>query len=56
MAKVEIFTTKICPYCDRAKALLKSKGVSYTEVDLTHDPEGRVALVERSPLVLHQYT
>lgn len=48
MAKVEIFTTKICPYCDRAKALLKSKGVSYTEVDLTHDPEGRVALVERS--------
>lgn len=48
MAKVEIYTTKICPYCVRAKALLDAKDVDYTEHDLTSDEEGRVALVAKS--------
>lgn len=32
-ATVEIFTKFACPYCFRAKALLDSKGVPYTERD-----------------------
>lgn len=28
---VTIYTTPTCPYCIRAKALLKSKGVDFTE-------------------------
>lgn len=48
MAKVEIFTTKMCPYCYRAKSLLKSKGVSYREVDVSFNPEQRRALLERT--------
>ncbi|MEO1016330.1 MAG: glutaredoxin 3 [Pseudomonadota bacterium] len=34
MAKVELYTTTLCPYCWRAKRLLDRKGVSYTEYDL----------------------
>jgi len=48
MAKVEIFTTKLCPYCYRAKALLKSKGVAYREVDVSFNPELRRSLLERT--------
>ena len=32
-AYVEIFTKFACPFCYRAKALLDSKGVAYTERD-----------------------
>lgn len=35
MAKVEIYTWTTCPYCIRAKALLDSKGVKYTEYNIT---------------------
>jgi len=37
-ATVEIFTKFACPFCYRAKALLDSKGVSYTEKDATGGP------------------
>ena len=48
MAKVEIYTTRSCPYCVKAKALLDRKEVDYTEIDITGDDEGRIKLVERS--------
>ncbi len=48
MATVEIYTTKVCPYCVRAKNLLNAKDVDFTEIDLTGDDEGRLALVKRS--------
>jgi glutaredoxin 3 len=47
MAKVEIYTTQWCPYCNAAKSLLKEKGVPYEEVD-AEDPEIRMAMVERA--------
>jgi len=34
MAKVEIYTTAFCPFCSRAKSLLKSKGVQFEEHDV----------------------
>lgn len=34
MAKIEIYTTPFCPYCARAKTLLKAKGVEYVEHDV----------------------
>jgi glutaredoxin 3 len=37
-ATVEIFTKFACPYCYRAKALLDSKGVAYTERDASGGP------------------
>ncbi|MER5173602.1 glutaredoxin 3 [Thioclava kandeliae] len=32
MAKVEIYTTPYCGYCSRAKSILKSRKVAYTEI------------------------
>jgi glutaredoxin 3 len=48
MAKVEIYTTRYCPYCIAAKALLTKKNIAFTEVDVSGDPEGRSKMVERA--------
>ena len=48
MAKVEVYTTNYCPYCDKAKRLLDAKDVDFTEIDVTDDDEARIALVEKS--------
>lgn len=37
MPKVEIYTTSYCPFCTRAKALLRSKNVAFEEIDVTYD-------------------
>lgn len=37
MSKVEIYTTPFCPFCSRAKNLLKSKGVDFIEHDVMMD-------------------
>jgi len=47
MKKVEIYTTRWCPYCHAAKSLLHEKGVAYDEVDAT-DPEMRQAMIQRA--------
>ncbi len=48
MAEVEIYTTMYCPYCSRARALLKKKGVAFTEVDIDEHPERRPEMVRRA--------
>jgi glutaredoxin 3 len=37
MKPVTIYTTRTCPYCRRAKALLAKKGVAFEEIDTTFD-------------------
>ena len=34
MPPVEIYTTRYCPFCNAAKALLKRKGVAFSEIDV----------------------
>jgi glutaredoxin 3 len=48
MAKIEIFTTAFCPYCDRARALLERKGVAFEEHDAPHGSAARRQAIERS--------
>lgn len=48
MAKVEIYTTPLCPYCVRAKRLLKSKGVAFDEIDLWAQPARRPEMLHRT--------
>ena len=49
MAKVEIYTKALCGYCHRARRLLDSKGVEYTEYDITLGGEGRREMIARKP-------
>ena len=46
MVKIQVYTTEYCPFCVRAKALLKSKGVRFDEIDVTNDPVAREQMVE----------
>ena len=48
MSPVEIYTTRYCPYCVAAKALLKRKGVTYKEIDVGFDVEQRETMIKRS--------
>jgi len=41
MPKITIYTTPICPYCVRAKALLKKKGAPFEEIDVFMNTEAR---------------
>lgn len=48
MAKVEIYSTPVCPYCTRAKSLLQSKGQDYEEIDISLSPQVRDEMMSRS--------
>ena len=44
MSKVRIYTTPICPYCVRAKSLLKKKGADVEEIDVFMNCEARAEM------------
>lgn len=48
MARVEIYSKFLCPYCSRAKKLLESKGASYEEHDISIGGPKREEMLERS--------
>ncbi len=48
MANVEIYCTRLCPYCIRARNLLDKKGVSYTEYCLDEKPQLRPEMEKRA--------
>lgn len=47
--EIEIYTKAFCGYCHRAKRLLDSKGVTYTEYDITMGGPKRAEMLERKP-------
>jgi glutaredoxin 3 len=48
MQPVEIYTTRYCPYCVAAKALLKRKGVTYKEIDVAFVSGRREEMIQRA--------
>lgn len=46
--RVVVYTKIPCPFCTSAKALLRSKEVSFEEIDVTDDPALREEVIERS--------
>jgi glutaredoxin 3 len=46
--KVMVYTTDPCGFCRQAKALLESRGVTYEEINLTKNSDGRANLVKRT--------
>ncbi|MFG5384291.1 MULTISPECIES: glutaredoxin 3 [unclassified Yoonia] len=48
MSTVEIYTKPTCGFCFMAKRLLKSKGVSFAEVNISAQPERRAEMIQRA--------
>jgi glutaredoxin 3 len=42
-----MYTKSWCPYCERARALLKAKGVTFEEIDIESHPERREEMIKR---------
>jgi glutaredoxin 3 len=48
MAEVTIYTKPLCPYCADALDLLERKGISFSEIDISGNPEKRAEMIQRS--------
>lgn len=48
MADIVMYTTPWCPYCLRAKHLLKSKGQTFTDINVSGNPDLRGEMERRS--------
>jgi glutaredoxin 3 len=46
MARIKMYTTAWCGYCNRAKALLEGRGLEYEEIALDDDPAFRAKLLD----------
>jgi glutaredoxin 3 len=46
MPNVVMYTTEVCPYCVRAKALLNAKGIAFEERHVELSPQGRQFLID----------
>ena len=46
MSRIQIYTTRWCGYCVRAKALLDGKSIPYDEIRLDDDPDFRRSLFD----------
>lgn len=47
MKKVVVYTMNFCPYCDRAKALLQRRGVSFEEIRVAEDDDASWEALEK---------
>jgi glutaredoxin 3 len=47
-AKIEVYTWRTCPFCLRAKDLLKQKGVTFTEYSIDGDEAARASMAKRA--------
>jgi glutaredoxin 3 len=48
MARVQVYSTRSCPYCVRAKRLLDERGIPFEDIDVSDDAERRADLVRRT--------
>jgi glutaredoxin 3 len=51
MSRVTVYTTEPCGYCRTAKALLDRRGITYEEINLAKDADGRAELVSRTGMM-----
>lgn len=45
---VLMYSKSWCPYCERARQLLRHKGASFEEIDIEEHPERRDEMIRRS--------
>ena len=46
--QIDIYTSMFCSYCALAKRLLKSRGVSFNEIDVSDSKERRSEMLARA--------
>jgi glutaredoxin 3 len=47
MPLITVYSTNYCPYCVRAKDLLKRKGANFTEINV-EDDDAREAMIKKA--------
>lgn len=47
MTTLTVYTKNNCPFCERAKALLESKGVEYKTINIEESTDARTFLVDQ---------
>ena len=48
MPQITVYTTATCPYCHRAKVLLRRKNLAFTEIPMDGDPRARREMTARA--------
>ena len=48
MTRILLYTTPYCGYCRAAKRLLTSKGLAFSEIDVSEDPTKREEMISRA--------
>ena len=51
MRDVIVYTTESCSFCSRVKMLLRSQAIEFQEINLAGDPEGVIALSEKTGMM-----
>jgi glutaredoxin 3 len=51
MRQITVYTTKPCSFCERLKGLLQARGFEFAEINLSKDPEGRIALARMTGMM-----
>ncbi len=51
MSEITVYSTEPCSFCARVKGMLKARGVEFSEVNLSKDPQGRVELASRTGMM-----
>ncbi len=49
MANIEVYSGDFCPYCSRAKSLLKKKGLEFSEYNVRKDIQRQAEMQDRAP-------
>ncbi len=45
---IEVYSGDFCPYCVRAKSLLKQRGLSFIEYNVQQEPNKHAEMIKRS--------
>ena len=48
MTNIDIYTTRFCPFCVRAKQLLTSKGLKFNEIPVDGKPDLRAQMTQKA--------
>jgi glutaredoxin 3 len=51
MSEITVYSTEPCSFCARVKGMLQARGVTFSEVNLSKDPQGRVELANRTGMM-----